>query len=190
MLHYRCRSQYLIPAPERLSYSPSIQEILWNFSRFKDEKRRLTLRENPHFYTELPTSLEAYGDSFKIYPTEEFRYTNTGKFYVLTNKPELVYIMTDQVLQSFGNFWFQMDAIIFKGLVVLFCLFSVPEVLPGQTSVGGLWGGELSRHLSPETPVGSVLGNSWCPPFQELPGIVVDCGRSLHRSIHGWAGYV
>ena len=177
---------------ERLSYSPSIQEILWNFSRFKDEKRRLTLRENPHFYAELPTSPEAYGDSFKINPTEEFQHTDTGKFYVLTNKPELVYIMADQVLKSFGNFWFPKDAsaIIFKGLVVLFCLFSVPEVLPGQTFVGGLWEGALSSHLSLETPVGSVLGDSLCPPFQELPGIVVDCSRSLHRSFHGRAGYV
>ena len=190
MLYYQCRSQYLIPAPERLSYSPSIQEILWNFSRFKDEKRRLTLRENPHFYAELPTSPEAYGDSFEINPTEEFPHTITSKFYVLTNKPELVYIMADQVLKSFGNFWFPKDAVIFKGLVILFCLFSVPEVLPGQTSVGGLWGGALSRHLSQAHPVGSVLGDSWCPPFQELLGIVMDCSRSLQRSIHGWAGYV
>jgi hypothetical protein len=175
---------------ERLSYSPSIQEILWNFSRFKDEKRRLTLRENPHFYAELPTSPEAYGDSFKINPTEKFRHTDTSKFYVLTNKPELVYIMADKVLKSFGNFWFPKDAIIFKGLVVLFCLFSVPEALPGQTSVGGLWEGALSRHLSPETPVGSVLGDSWCPPFQEILGIIVDCSRLLNRSLHGWAGHV
>ena len=185
MPHYQHHSQYLIPVPERVSNSPSIQEILWNFSRFKDEKQRLTLRENPHFYAELPTSPEEYGDSFKINPTEEFQHTDTGKFYVLTNKPELVYIMTNHVLQSFGNFWIPKDAIIFKGLVILFCLFSVPEVLPGQTSVGRLWGGALSRHLSLETPVGSVLDNSWCPPLQELMGIVVDCSQSLRRSIHG-----
>ena len=118
-------SQYLIPAQEMLSSSPSIQEVLWNFNRFKDEKLRLTLRENPHFYAELPISPRAYQYSIKIDPTEDFRHTN--KFYVLTDKPELVYIMTNQVLQRFGNFWCLDGAIIFKGLGVLFCLLSVPD---------------------------------------------------------------
>jgi hypothetical protein len=98
---------------EVLSDSPSLQEILWNFSHFKDKKKRLTLRENPHFYAKLPTSPEAYGGSVKIDPTENFRHAN--KFYVLTDKPELVYIMTGQVLQTFGNFWCPQNAIIFKG---------------------------------------------------------------------------
>jgi hypothetical protein len=103
--------------PELLGSNPSLQEILWNFSRSKDEKQRLTLRENPHFYAELPTSPDAYGDSVRIDPTEDFRHAN--KFYVLTDKPELVYIMTDQVLRSFGNFWCPKNSIIFKGLGVL-----------------------------------------------------------------------
>ena len=144
VLHYRCRSQYLIPVPVELSYSPSIQEILWNFSCFNDEKKRLTLRENPHFYAELPTSPEAYGNSVTIDPIEDFRLAD--EFYVLTNKPELVYIMTDQVLQSIGNFWCPNDAIIFKGLGVLFCLFSVPDVLARH-----LWeayGGERRQDIS------------------------------------------
>jgi hypothetical protein len=104
--------------PELLSSNPSLQDILWNFSRFKDKKQRLTLRENPHFYAELPTSPEAYGASLKIDPTEDFRHAN--KFYVLADKSELVYIMTDQVLQSFCNFWCTKDTIIFKGSNVLF----------------------------------------------------------------------
>ena len=109
--------------PEVLSNNPSIEEILWNFSHFKDEKQCLTLRENPQFYEELPTSPEAYSDSIQIDPTEDFRHSN--KFYVLIDKAELVYIMTDrdQVSQSFGNFWRLNNAIIFKGLGVLFYLF-------------------------------------------------------------------
>ncbi|KAF8477821.1 hypothetical protein DFH94DRAFT_93912 [Russula ochroleuca] len=97
-----------------LSNNPSLQEILWNFSRFKDEKHRLTLRNNPHFYAELPTSPEAYGDSVTIDPTEDFRHTD--ECYVLTDKTEFVYIMTDQVLQIFGNFWCLNNAIIFKDI--------------------------------------------------------------------------
>ena len=102
-----------------LSDSPSLQEILWNFSRFKDKKKRLTLMQNPHFYAELPTSPEAYGDSVEINPTEDFRHAD--EFYILTDKPNLVYIMTDQVSRSFGNFWCLKNAIIFKGLGVLSC---------------------------------------------------------------------
>ena len=112
----------IILVPEVLSDSPSLREILWNFSRFKDEKQRLTLRENPYFYAELPTSPEAYGDSIKINPTEDFRHAD--EFYVLTDNPsnpEPVYIVSDQVSRSFSNFWCLKNAIIFKGLSVLFC---------------------------------------------------------------------
>jgi hypothetical protein len=129
--------------PELLSNSPSIQEILWNFSRSKDEKRRLTLTENPHFYAELPTSPEAYGDSIRINPTEDFRYS--GKFYVLVNKPELVYIVTDQILWSLGNFWCPNGAIIFKGLGVVFCLFSFLMTLGWPDICGRLMGGSIVK---------------------------------------------
>ena len=103
---------------EMLSDSSSLQEILWNFCRFKDEKERLTLRDNPHFYAELPTSPEAYGDSIKIDPIEDFR--SADKFYVLTDNPKLVYIMTDRDLRSLGNFWCPQNAIIFKGSAFCF----------------------------------------------------------------------
>jgi hypothetical protein len=177
---YRFHSQCLIPVPEVLSDSPSLQEILWNFSRFKDEKQRLTLRKNPHFYIELPTSPEEYGDSVKIDPTEDFRYSN--KFYVLTDKPEPVYIMTDQVSQLFGKLWCPKNSFIFKGLFVWFSFFPL-FLISFQTSVGGSGGKASSKHLSKAHAVGSV-SSSGCPPFQELPGIVVYCSRLLQRGSH------
>jgi hypothetical protein len=112
------KSQYLIYVTVRLNRSPSIQEIIWNFNCLEDEKQRLNLKDNPHFYAELPTSSEAYGDSVQIDPTEDFRHAN--EFYVLTDKPELVHIKTGQVSQFFGNFWCPQNAIIFKGLGVFF----------------------------------------------------------------------
>ena len=99
--------------PEVLGNNPSLQEILWNFSCFKDERLRLTLRDNPHFYAELPTSLEEYGGRVKIDPTEDFRHAD--KFYILTDRPELVHIVMDDATWSFGNFWCLNYAIIFKG---------------------------------------------------------------------------
>jgi hypothetical protein len=109
--------QYLIWTPVVLNENPSLAEILWNFSRFKDE-RRLTLTQNPHFYTYLPASPEAYGGEFEIEPTEDFQHAN--KFYVLTDRPGLVYIKTDQYSRCFGNSWYPNGAVIFKGEHILF----------------------------------------------------------------------
>jgi hypothetical protein len=169
--------------PEVLSKNPSIQEVLWNFSRFKDERQCLTLVDNPHFYEELPTSPEAYGDGVQIDPTEDFQHSN--KFYVLTDKAELVYIMTDhwgQVSQSFGNFWRPHNAIIFKGLGIVFVFFPL-FLMVCQTSVGS-GGKALSRHFSEAHTVGSVSGFR-CPPYQELPGIVMDLSQLSHWIVHG-----
>ena len=105
--------------PEALSDNSSLEEVLWNFYRLGGRMKRMTLRDNPHFYAELPLSPDAYGEYLKIDPTENFRHGN--KFYVLADKPEVVYyIMTDQVLQSFGNFWSLENAIVFKGLGISF----------------------------------------------------------------------
>ena len=109
------------PVSVRLSDNPSLQEVLWKFIRVKDKKKRLTLRENPHFYEKLPKSPEGYGDSLKIEPTKDFRHAS--EFHVLADKPEMVCIMIDQISRFFGNFWCPTTSIIFKGLCVFF-LFS------------------------------------------------------------------
>ena len=153
--------QDLIHVPERLTTSPSIQEILWNFNRVLDEKQRLTLRDNPHFYAELPTSSEAYGDMVQIDATEDFRHAN--KLYVLIDKLELVHIMTGRVSQFFGNFWRPQNAVIFKGLGVFFVFFS-PFLMSFQTSVGGSKGKASSRNLTGAHSVGFV-SSFLCPPF-------------------------
>jgi hypothetical protein len=44
---------------EVLRRAAELDEVLWNFSRFNDN-RRITLQDNPHFYLELPTSVDAY----------------------------------------------------------------------------------------------------------------------------------
>ena len=115
------RSQYLISVLEVISDNPSLQEILWNFSRFRNKRQRLTLRENPHFYADLPTLSEAYKDGVEIDPTEDFQHADI--FYVLTDRPSLVCITTDQDTRHFGNFWCPQNAVIFKGMGVLFYLF-------------------------------------------------------------------
>ena len=164
----------------KLSENPSLQEVLWKFSRVKDKTRRLTLRENPHFYTKLPKSPEGYGDSLKIDPTGDFRQANM--FYVLTDKPEMVHIMTDRISRSFGNFWYLRTSIIFKGSCVLFCF--LPSVLMYlQTYVGRSQGKVSSSHLLGAHTVVSV-SSFQCPPSRGLPRIVEDCRRLSPRGAH------
>ena len=139
-----------------LSNRPTFQEILWNFSHIKDERIRLTLTDNPHFYAKLPTSPEAYGDSVRIDPIEDFQHGN--KFYVLTDKPELVHIMTDRDNQFFGNFWCAPNAIIFKGLGVFFLFSPVPDVLPDIC--GRLRGGDIVKASLKGTLCGFCTGKS------------------------------
>ena len=116
-----------------LNENPTLAEILWNFGRFKDE-RRITLKQNPHFYTHLPTSPDAYVGGFTMEPTEDFRHAD--KFYVLTDRQGFTYFKIGQYTQCFGNFWCPNGAIIFKGEHVLYC-FSL-FLTSFQTSAGGL----------------------------------------------------
>ena len=96
--------------------NPTLAEILWNFSHLKGE-RRLTLKQNPHFYARLPRSPDAYSGGFTMEPTEDFQHAN--KFYVLTDRQGLAYFKTNQYTRCFGNFWCPNGAIIFKGEHVL-----------------------------------------------------------------------
>ena len=111
--------------PEVLSESSDINEILWNFSRFKGE-RRLTLQDNPHFYVKLPTSPEKYGDKFLTEPIETF---HEAQISVLTDNPHLtsrVFLETAKQKRVFGNVWVPRNAIIFKGSYLSVFLFLIP----------------------------------------------------------------
>jgi hypothetical protein len=163
------KAQYLIYAPETLSRRPSIQEILWDFSYSEDMKKRLTLKDNPHFYVDLPTSPEAYGDHVQIDPTEDFRHAN--KFYVLIDRPELVYIKTGRVSQFFGNFWSSQNAIIFKGLGVFF-FFPFSNVLP-----------DISGRLKGESIVKVSHGGALCGFCERLPMFTVLRASGNHRGL-------
>lgn len=99
---------------EMLGNDSTVAEVLWNFSRFKDNKR-ITLKQNPHFYKNLPGSKEAYGSGFRIDPVE--RFVDAPKVHVLTDRPGRIYLDSGQgtLTRAFGNVWQPKDAIIFKG---------------------------------------------------------------------------
>ena len=175
---------------------PSLVEILWNFSRFKDE-RRLTLKQNPHFYAHLPMLAEEYTGGFTMEPTEDFHHVD--KFYVLTDRQGLAYFKTDQHTQCFGNFWCPNDAIIFKGKrgsYLFFFLFLVSDIL---SDLGGRLMGDTiiraafrtkhwqfcTRPLVSAAPVLSTVANRRiCPP-----SIALECPcENWKRQIDGIPG--
>jgi hypothetical protein len=124
------RSQYLTVVPEVLSDCPSIQEILWNFYHFEDEIQRLSVKDNPHFYTNLPSLPEEYVDDVEFDPTENFQHADDSRdeFFVLSDKPDPIHIMTNLNTWPFGNFWSPKDAIIFKGLGPFFVFPPLSDV--------------------------------------------------------------
>ena len=60
--------------PVMLGPHSDLSEVLWKFSRFKDEKKRLTLKQNPHFYERLPISPKTYGGEFRMDPIQTFQH--------------------------------------------------------------------------------------------------------------------
>jgi hypothetical protein len=104
-----------------LSKTSGLKEILWNFSHFRGEKR-LTLKQNPHFYEVLPTLPDAYEGRFRRDPTETF---DLEQINVLTDNSGLTgrfFLETAKETRAFGNVWVPKHAIIFKG--------SCPSLIP------------------------------------------------------------
>jgi len=96
---------------EELCASSDQNEVLWNFSRFNGD-RRLTLKQNPHFYKRLPTSSRQYGGKYTSDPIESFQHDMIS---VLTDGPDRVYMEIAETRRAFGGVWTANNAIIFKG---------------------------------------------------------------------------
>ena len=114
--------------PEALSSRSGLNEILWNFSRFKDE-RRLGLKDNPRFYEKLPTSAEKYVGQFRADPVDTVLQETIS---VLIDNPRLtgrVFLETAKVKRVFVNAWVPMEAIIFKGSYLSVFFFAPPNIL-------------------------------------------------------------
>ena len=130
---------------EVLCQSSDIHEVLWNFGRFPEEKR-LTLKQNPHFYkiSDLPMLQRAYVGKFEIDPTYDFR---DSSICVLTDKPGRVFLNTGGFTRAFGNFWKPNEAIIFKGQQIG-VIFSLPFIHDVLLDVCGKVEGESIVHTS------------------------------------------
>ena len=144
-------------------------EILWNFNRFKGEKR-ITLKQNAHFYKGLPRTKGEYGDDFRSDPMESFQ--DTHEISVLTDRPGRVYLESGQVPRAFGNVWLPNDALIFKGTWITpsnLSPFNVsPDVcgkLEGESIVGAPMQGspKVRYRVEPLRPSTSTNAAPWEP---------------------------
>jgi hypothetical protein len=106
----------LTQTAEMLPCNPRASEIIWNFTRYEDE-RRVTLRQNPHLYVGLPTSADAYGAGFSMNPTKDFNVKPNDTIYVLVDRSGLgcVHLEAEERDRAFGNVWMPKEAMIFKG---------------------------------------------------------------------------
>ncbi|KAH9033803.1 hypothetical protein EDB85DRAFT_1950035, partial [Lactarius pseudohatsudake] len=117
--------QFLLPdsLPDRnptvveqvIGKETSVDEVLWNFSRLKGRKR-ITLKQNPHFYKGLPRSALGYSDEFITEPIQNFWDVSGEDIWILTDERSRVFLETDEMTRAFGNFWVPHEAIIFKDI--------------------------------------------------------------------------
>ena len=120
----------LIPMPVVLDHHSGFSEVLWIFGCLRDdsEMRRLTLEQNPHFYSRLPTIPEAYGGNFRMEPIGTFQHERVSVLVDNPNYAGQVFLETARETRAFGNVWVPNETIIFKGSCLL-CCFSLSDAL-------------------------------------------------------------
>lgn len=137
------------PILEALSESSDMSEILWNFSLRKgnkNEERLLTLKQNPHFYEELPTSPMDYGDKFSMAPIESIETClherSIRRISILTDnlgEAGRVFLETGKKTRGFGNVCVLKNAVIFKGSWLSFLSHLISRLITSSQLLRFLW---------------------------------------------------
>ena len=104
-------------ASEVLSANPSFPEILWNFSRYTG-RARITLEQNPHFYSRCAADESTYTPIFQRRPLQDLSgaLENNDTVYVLFDRPCRVFLDTELESRIFGNVWSLNGILVFRGL--------------------------------------------------------------------------
>ncbi|KAH9033762.1 hypothetical protein EDB85DRAFT_1050880 [Lactarius pseudohatsudake] len=93
---------------------PSLPEILWNLSRYKDYAR-VALEDNPHFYSHFPADESEYTPMFQRYPLHDLgALKHNDTVYVLFDGPGRVFLDIEHKLRIFGNVWSLNGSLIFR----------------------------------------------------------------------------
>ena len=168
--YFSTSCSYLTPVPEALrsgADTTDLPEILWNFSHF-EVKEYLTLKQNPHFYRNLPKSPKAYGGTFESGCLENPS-PLPDKIVVPTNSSPRVYFNFPGYRRVF-EVWKarKRDTLIFKGLCFGLITFSLADIVP-----------DVRGNLQGETTVENSLVHH-NPPFlyRSMQGLAEDAGMA------------
>ncbi|KAI9448755.1 hypothetical protein BJY52DRAFT_1216206 [Lactarius psammicola] len=165
---------------QMLGKETRLEEILWNFSRLKDNQR-ITLKQNPRFYEGLPRSAREYSVDFTNEPIESF--WDATEIWVLTDERSRVFLETDKGKRAFGNFWVPDEAIIFKDIGGR--LEGEGIVAADIRSTPNLWHREEPAVISPtmSRPTTGPANPSDLPPINTNPlsGRMFEDWRELVR---------
>ncbi|KAH9018838.1 hypothetical protein EDB84DRAFT_636918 [Lactarius hengduanensis] len=153
---------------QMLSTKPPLSEILWNFSRYKD-RARITLEQNPHFYSSLPVDESAYTPIFKRHPLGDLSLALKphDTVYVLVDRPGHMFLETEGGSRRFGNVWMLNGTLIFK---------DSSGVLEGEqfvrgTSISGKWRCYEEPKVFPECECPPRLNHSHLRPIITTPSV-------------------
>ena len=125
----------LIPSLETFSPRPSFSEILWSFSRLEG-RARITLEQNPHFYSSLPADESAFTPMFTFHPVGDLSVLKPhDTVYVLVDRPGCVFVESKGERRRFGNVWALNGTLIFKGLYPLASRPLLSDASPDRTGV-------------------------------------------------------
>ncbi|KAN0132168.1 hypothetical protein V8E53_009934 [Lactarius tabidus] len=100
--------------------NPTItSEIMWRFCRYpKNYPERITLKQNPHFYLQLPLDAASYDNKFKKDPLKDFTHSLKKKdtIYVLLDKSCRLFLdaARPHIPRIFGNLWKPYHTVILK----------------------------------------------------------------------------
>ncbi|KAH9169796.1 hypothetical protein EDB89DRAFT_1391699 [Lactarius sanguifluus] len=153
---------------QMLSTKPPLSEILWNFSRYKD-RARITLEQNPHFYSSLPVDESAFTPIFTRHPLGDLSLALKphDTVYVLVDRPGHVFLETEGGSRRFGNVWMLNGTLIFK---------DSSGVLEGEqfvrgTSISGNWRCYEEPKVFPECECPPRLNPSRLRPIVTTPSV-------------------
>jgi hypothetical protein len=171
---------------EEVSDEASLPEILWNFSRYMGPAR-ITLEQNPHFYSRCPADESSYTPISRHHPLQDTRgaLEHNNTLYVFVDGPYRVFLHTEHKSRIFCNIWLLNGLLIFRGRCPAFlsCRF-LSELIPDSSGV--LEGEDIVRASNMrynlrycEQPVGyqdsglrSRLNHSHLPPIVTTPRLV------------------
>ena len=118
-------NNYLIHALEEFSASLTLLEILWNFSHYNDHAH-ITLKQNPHFYLDIPSDESTYMPLFWHHPVNSpsVGLGHNSTVYVLFDGMSHLFLDIGLNLRIFCNVWSLNSVLIFRGLQLHFFHFA------------------------------------------------------------------